>query len=116
MDKKNFMRGKYWIIGLIILFCGYRVYKGLSDRNKWTAESREIMIERCMADSKEMGKKYPQLTLEYCTCSTDKIQAAFTHREYLKILEKSTEAQTRKLLPMFKICLNEYQERISKQK
>ncbi len=112
--KKNFMSGKHWIIVLIIIIAGYQIYSGLSNRTKWTPESRKILIEKCIAESKDMAEKYPELTKEYCICSTEKIQAEFTQKEYIKISKESIEIQTEKLLPSFQSCLTEYQNEIKK--
>jgi hypothetical protein len=114
--KNNFMSGKHWIIVLIIIITGYQVYKGLSNKTNWTSESRKIMIEKCISDSKEMAEKYPELTKEYCICSTESIQTEFTQKEYIKISKESIEIQTKKLLPSFQNCLTEYQNEIKKKK
>ncbi len=110
------MSGKHWIIILIILVSGYGIYTGLLNKNKWTDESERIMTEKCITDSKEMAEKYPELTKKYCVCSTEKIQAKFTQAEYIRIIEKSTQIQTEKLLPVFESCLTEYQIGIAKLK
>jgi len=110
------MTGKHGIIILIIIIAGYRVYSGISDKAKWTLESRKILIDKCIADSKEMAKKHPQLTKEYCVCSTRKIQTEFTQKEYIEISKESITIQTKKLLPHFQNCLTEYQNKIKKKK
>ena len=110
------MSGKHWVIVLIIIITGYQVYKGLSNKTNWTSESRKIMIEKCISDSKEMAEKYPELTKEYCICSTESIQTEFTQKEYIKINKESIEIQTKKLLPSFQNCLTEYQNKIKKKK
>ncbi|ASO05438.1 hypothetical protein AREALGSMS7_01981 [Arenibacter algicola] len=114
------MAGKHWIIVLIIVVMSYLIYNGVQDlkygKEIWTTESRGIMIDRCMQDSKEMAINYRELTFEYCVCTTDKIQAEFTQREYTKILEKPMEIQEEKLLPSFQSCLTEYQGKIKKEK
>lgn len=70
---------------------------------------------KCIKDAKEMAKKYPNLTNEYCKCSTDKIQSEFTQSEYIEISKTSIENQKQKLLPTFKNCLTVYQTEIKKQ-
>jgi len=109
--KKNFMTGKHWIIILIILISGYGIYSGIKNK-RWTAESEKILIDKCISDSKQMAKNYPELTNEYCKCSTEKIQAEFTQSEYVEITKMSIEKQTKKLLPVFQSCLTEYQTKI----
>ena len=112
------MTGKHWIIVLIIIGSSYGIYNGIKDLNNqnkdWTDESRNILIEKCISDSKDMAEKYPELTKEYCICSTEKIQAEFTQSEYLKISKESIEVQEVKLLPSFQNCLTEYQSEINK--
>ena len=111
--KKNFMSGKHWIIVLIILISGYGIYSGIKDKNqRWTAESAKILTDKCVSESKEMAENYPELTHEYCKCSTEKIQAEFTQSEYIEITKMSIENQTKKLLPVFQSCLTEYQAKM----
>ena len=119
-EKKNFMAGKHWVIVLIIIVSSYGIYTGVQDlkygKEIWTDESRGILIEKCMEDSKDMAVKYRELTFEYCVCSTEKIQSEFTQEEYIKISEKTIEIQKEKLLPSFETCLTEYQEKIKTEK
>ncbi len=86
-EKKNFMAGKHWIIVLIIIVSSYGIYTGVQDlkygKEIWTDESRGILIEKCMEDSKDMAVKYRELTFDYCVCSTEKIQTEFTQEEYI---------------------------------
>ncbi len=111
--KKNFMSGKHWIIVLIILISGYGIYSGIKDKNqRWTAESSKILTDKCVSDSKEMAENYPELTHEYCKCSTEKIQAEFTQSKYIEITKMSIENQRKKLWPVFQNCLTEYQVKI----
>ena len=42
-----------------------------------------ILTKKCLANSKVMAVKYPDLTKEYCEYSTAKIQAEFTQAEYI---------------------------------
>ena len=110
------MSGKHWIIVLIILISGYGIYSGIKDKKsqngRWTKESAKILTDKCIADSNEMAKKYPDLTYKYCKCSTEKIQSQFTQSEYIEITKMSIESQTKKLLPVFQSCLTEYQSKI----
>ncbi|MEL7123370.1 MAG: hypothetical protein AAFO07_28240 [Bacteroidota bacterium] len=119
-EKKGFIAGKHWVIMLIIIGSSYGIYTGIQDLNYgkeiWTDESRGILIEKCMEDSKDMAVKYRKLTFDYCVCSTEKIQAEFTQEQYIRISEKSIETQKEKLLPSFQTCLTEYREKIKKEK
>ncbi|WP_179317583.1 hypothetical protein [Winogradskyella undariae] len=111
--KKNFMPGKHWIIVLIILISGYGIYSGIKDKNqRWTAESSKILTDKCVSDSKEMAENHPELTHEYCKCSTEKIQAEFTQSKYIEITKMSIENQRKKLWAVFQNCLTEYQVKI----
>jgi hypothetical protein len=59
-----------------------------------------------------MAKNYPELTNEYCKCSTEKIQSEFTQSEYIEITKMLIDNQTKKLLPVIQSCLTEYQAKI----
>jgi hypothetical protein len=118
-QKSNFMAGKHWIIVLIILGAGYGSYSGLRDllqsqkeRQKWTNEDKQILINNCIRDSKDMAVKYPELTKDYCKCSTERIQAKLTKYQYIEIIEKPISEQTKVLLPVFQDCLTEYKNKI----
>ena len=114
-DKNNFMKGKYWIIIIIILVSGYNIIKYVSHKKqskKWTFESEEILINKCLLDSKNMAKEYPILTKEYCSCSMRKIMDSISQEEYLKISKKNVEVQKKFLVPIFKNCLSNYQTEI----
>ena len=114
------MKGKHWILVLIIIVTSYGIYTGIEDlkygKEIWTEESRGILIDHCMRDSKDMAIKYRELTFEYCKCSVDKIQADFTQQEYTEIKEEEIEIQKKKLLPSFETCLTEYQEKIKEER
>ena len=61
-----------------------------------------------------MAVKYPDLTKEYCKCSTAKIQAEFTQAEYIEIIKIGIEEQKQKLLPVFPSYLSDYQNNVKK--
>ncbi len=115
-SKKNFMKGKGWLVVIIALFAGYKIYTGLSDiiksrreQEKWTTEDRDLLINKCFNEAGNTGVKYPELTTVYCECSHDKIMKNFTKSEYLKLIKKSAEEQIKISLPIFQDCLTEYQ-------
>lgn len=56
--------------------------------------------------------KYPDLTKTYCICSVKQIQTSFTKSEYLEIISKPFLEQKDILLPCFKNCLTDYQNKI----
>jgi hypothetical protein len=118
-DKRNFMAGKHWIIGLIILGSSYGIYTGVRDlrqsqkvKEKWTDADRKVLVENCIRDSKGMAIKYPDLTKDYCDCSNDRILSRFTKAEYIDIIGKSIDEQKPILLPVFQDCLTDYQNKI----
>src|SRR5262245_46593274 len=93
--REEVMKGKHWLIGVIILFAGYKIYTGLTDLlksrkelEKWTAEDRDLLINKCIKEAGDNGTKYPELTKDYCECSHDKILARFTKAEYLELIKK----------------------------
>ncbi|MCO6162836.1 hypothetical protein [Flavobacterium sp. NRK F7] len=109
------MKLKHWIITLIIIFSGYNVINYIINKKQsknWTANSEKILIEKCMIDSKNMAIEYPILTKEYCSCSMKKIRDSISLDEYLRISKMETEEQIKILIPIFKECLTEYQNRI----
>jgi len=110
------MSGKHWVIVLIIIISGFGIYNGMSDlkTGNWTPENKQILIEKCISDSKDMAEKYPELTQKYCECSTNHIQAEFTQTEYIKISKKPLDKQMKILMPVFENCLTEYQHEIKK--
>ena len=59
-----------------------------------------------------MAVKYPDLTKEYCECSTAKIQAEFTQAEYIEITKIGIEEQKQKLLPVFQSCSSDNQNKV----
>jgi hypothetical protein len=105
-----------WLIVIIALFAGYKIYTGLSEmiksrreQEQWTSEDRTLLINKCINETGAKGTKYPEFTREYCECSHDKILAKFTKPEYLALIKKSTEDQVKISLPIFQDCLTEYQ-------
>jgi hypothetical protein len=73
------------------------------------------MVDQCILDSKDMATKYPELTKEYCSCSTKQIQSKFRKDEYYMTLSKPFEEQKKIVLPVFQSCLTEYQNKIKNQ-
>lgn len=63
-----------------------------------------------------MAVKYPDLTTEYCECSTAKIHAEFTQAEYIEITKIGIGEQKQKLLPVFQSCLSDYQNKVKEHK
>ncbi len=108
--------GKHWLIVIIVLFAGYKIFIGLSDlvesrraQEQWTTEDRNSLISKCIKETGANGTKYPELTENYCACSIDNILAEFTKPEYLELIKRPIEEQIKISLPTFQECLTEYQ-------
>ena len=122
-SKKNFMKGKGWLVVIIALVAGSTIYTGLSDmiksrreQGKWTTEDRDLLINKCINETGTNGTKYPELTKDYCECSHDKILAKFTKPEYLDLIKRPTEEQIKISLPIFQDCLTESRMQLSKRR
>lgn len=116
---KSFAQKYPWIIIPVILVMGYVVvteyksFKANKDKKEiWNDEDFKQMTNQCVLDSKEMGVNYPELTKEYCECSTKQIQTAMTKAQYTETITKSISEQTTILLPIFQDCLTAYQNKI----
>jgi hypothetical protein len=112
--KRNFMKGKGWLVAILAVFFGYHIYTGLNDMIKsreeqWTNEDRTLLIDKCIKETGVNGTKYPELTREYCKCSHDKLLDKFTKSEYLELIKKPAEEQIKISLPIFRDCLTHYQ-------
>lgn len=117
--SRNFMKGKGWLIVIIALIAAYNIYTGVRDlaksrteQEQWTAEDRDLLIDKCIKETGPNGIKYPELTRDYCVCSNDKILAKFSKPEYLELIKKPTTEQFNISLPIFKDCLTEYRNAI----
>jgi hypothetical protein len=94
-------RGKFGSI-FLILFGAYNliwhdpnIYRLNSaiEVNKWTEKDKAGMIKLCIRGAGASAKKYPQIVLEYCTCSTDKIIHSIGRREFIADSSKSANEQ-----------------------
>ena len=117
--QKSFMKRNPWIIIPAILIMGYVLFTQLSDtmdqkeeKESWNNEDTKVMVDQCLRDSKDMAVKYPELTKEYCDCSTKQIQDAMTKAKYIETTNKSIDEQKDILVPVFQNCLTEYQNKI----
>lgn len=89
------------VIVIIIVIAGYRLISGVislkeeSDANNpnWTINDEEILNEKCMEDSGNMAEKYPEITLDYCRCTTKQITTNIEKQAYLQNLKKSAKEQ-----------------------
>lgn len=121
-QTKTFIKKNPWIIIPAILLMGYVFFFQIKDiwaknkrKTEWQDKDFKEMVDQCIFDSKDMAIKYPELTKEYCSCSTKQIQAKFRKDEYYSTLSKSLEEQKRIVLPAFQSCLTEYQYKIKAQ-
>ncbi len=119
---KTFIKKNPWIIIPAILLIGSVLFFQLKDKwtenkqkTEWQEKDFKEMVDQCILDSKDMATKYPELTKEYCSCSTKQIQAKFRKDEYYKTLSKPLEEQKIIVLPAFQSCLTEYQNKIKAQ-
>lgn len=106
---------------ILIINGSYDLIKRDSDRYKvgnekknteWTSEDREILLKNCMRDAGPTATNYPEITKEYCNCSTEKIMKAMTKEQYAKSLLKPQDEQIKEVLPIFQDCLTELKQRI----
>jgi hypothetical protein len=89
----------------------YRIGGGRRNA-EWNSEDRAILIKSCMRDAGSTSANYPQITKEYCDCSTSRIMNAMTKDQYEKSLSKPQEDQIKEVLPIFQDCLDELKQRI----
>ena len=97
---------------LVLLIAAKWFYNYQSNKYAWTAEDRQRLIEECIMKTEGYAVRFPFITEEYCSCSTDSIIAHFTKAEYLQIEQMSFDEQGKHLLPVIKNCFNTYQNKI----
>jgi hypothetical protein len=122
-DTRNTKKRNYLIIAIALPLMGYMVITGIQDLNKsrneklyWTEQDCSDMVERCIIDSEQNGIDFPELTKEYCECSSKLVIAKVQKKEYLSLLRKSMDEKAEKLLPIFENRLKKYQDEISKRR
>ena len=77
------------------------------NKNHWTQEDRENLIQECMqyatiADTIVLKK--------YCDCSTDKTMKALTKSQYDEMLTKTQGEQIQEIMPIIQDCVEELQK------
>jgi hypothetical protein len=50
----------------------YRLNSTIED-NRWANKDKAVLIKACLKGAGNTAKKYPEITLDYCTCTTNKI-------------------------------------------
>ncbi len=109
-------RGKLWKFGSIFLMLYgtytlirhdpnmYRLDSAI-ENEKWTNKDKAVLMKMCLRDVGFAAKKYPQITFDYCTCTTDKIMQGMGRKEYIDVLSKSADVQYKIDSPFIQGCL-----------
>lgn len=112
------MKGKHWVIVLIIIISSYGIYSGLRslfqkaiDEN-WQTKDFRLLVDKCVKDAGAASKKHPELTIQYCNCAIRKIQDNFTKPAYLDLSNKPLEEQLDELSPVISNCQKDLQQQI----
>ncbi|WP_425393106.1 hypothetical protein [Ekhidna sp.] len=110
------MKGKHVVIFLIIVVACYGLINGLQQLlarpELWSESDNEILVNKCIKDAGKTATKDPDLTKEYCICTTKKIQENFSKQEYLRISSESTGKQFQEIMPVIETCLKELEQKI----
>ncbi len=93
----------------------YRLNSSI-ENNEWTNKDKTALIEMCMRGLGATAKKYPQISLDYCTCSVDKIMKSFSREEYINDASKSPDEQYKIDSPFIQGCLIDFSRRIDSAK
>jgi len=75
------------------------------ENNKWTDKDKAVLIKMCMKGAVVASKKYPKITLDYCTCSIDKLMQSISRKEYIEDSSKSADEQYKIDSPFIQGCL-----------
>ncbi|MES2411223.1 MAG: hypothetical protein V4535_07230 [Bacteroidota bacterium] len=121
-DNGSFIKRNPWIIIPILLIIGFIFFNDLEEflyqkkqQTVWQENDTTEMVKNCILETKELGKKYPEMTKEYCDCSVTQFQAKFSKQEYNKMIKLSIEKQLEIAMPVIESCLKEYQNQIKSQ-
>ncbi|HZY40000.1 MAG TPA: hypothetical protein VFE53_25275 [Mucilaginibacter sp.] len=74
------------------------------ENNKWTDKDKAVLIKNCIKGAVVASKKYPKITLDYCTCAIDKVMASVGRKEYIENSSKSANEQYKIDLPLIQGC------------
>lgn len=99
------------VIGLVaILIVVKLVINYQAKRVKWQDGDRQALVNQCIDDLAGRAILFPDLTQEYCECSTDALMAQFEKHEYIELETKSFEERKKEMTPVIKDCFNAYNE------
>ena len=108
-------------LGIIIFVSGYNILIFVKEKKEkeakekvWTQKDFNDLVERCVKDTGERGIDFPEITTQYCECSTKSITSVIPKNEYLILVKQPTNVQAEKLMPSFKNCLDDYLAKVNK--
>ena len=82
---------------------------GLKNNNRlWTNKDKRALFEKCLQDAKSTAITDPQITLDFCECSTLKITNHITYTDYIKNSQKTQDEQAQLVIPVIENCINEF--------
>ena len=79
------------------------------ENNKWTDQDKTALIKNCMKGAVIASKKYPKITLDYCTCAIDKIIHTVGRKEYI---EKPSDEEYKIDSPLIQGCVITFSLRV----
>ena len=79
---------------------------------EWTKKDWKELTQGCLKGSGKKADDYPQLILDYCKCTSDKIMKAMTKEHYNMISEKLKVEQLKELMPIIQDEVNKLNQRI----
>jgi len=80
----------------------------------WSAEDRNVLINNWMKEVQTLADKYPDLAIEYCECSVDKIMDTISYQEYVKIANMPKEKRLEEIMSIIHLCVEEFRLDIDK--
>jgi hypothetical protein len=101
---------KYIAIGVMVLVGVFIITRVILNRVVWEEDDSEKLTANCLDDLGGYAVRFPQLSTEYCSCTTDTLMKHFTKSEYLLLENESDEVQREKMLPVVADCFSTYQE------
>jgi hypothetical protein len=103
---------RYIAIGVIALVAVLIVVKIIVNQRekslKWEEEDRQIMIDQCLHDLSGRAVLFPDISLEYCECTTDTLMSHYSKYEYFENMAKSREERSKEMTPVILECYNNF--------